>query len=215
MKINSKLFSYTLVIMILLVGCSSSKNEDSKKAESKTDNSTLAIVKQQPDSPYTTTFKDLNLGPLFNFDLQLPQADKTLVTIWVEGYSKGKKLSPSPLVKLSYGHSPKKEGEGSMGLGIIKAQNNKARLFLYAPGITTGLNEIETSIINEGISSWNYAMDDKEVKLNPGDERILGTYRETISNQLSGYDPHDKEQLKEMIESDDTLLLLKMKVENN
>lgn len=61
---------------------------------------------------------------------------------------------------------------------------------------------------------WNYTINDQEVKLKSGEERFLAVYRQSKSNRFDGYDPQDEEQLKNMIESDDTVLLLKIKVEN-
>ncbi len=93
-------------------------------------NNKIAYISANTNSEYGNTFKELNLGLLWDFSLKLPKADKSWVTIWVEGYSNGEVVEPFPLKQLLYGLSPKQVEEGRIGFGIVNP-NSDDPLFFY------------------------------------------------------------------------------------
>lgn len=68
---------------------------------------------------------------IFDFNLMLPNADKSWVEIWIEGYSDGEIVEPFPLIGLSYGLSPNQEVEGNMRFGIINPNSDEVQLLFY------------------------------------------------------------------------------------
>lgn len=66
----------------------------------------IAYISKSENSQYAKTFTDLHLGNIYQFNLKLPEADKSWVTIWVEGYKNGEKTDPFRLIELSYGLHP-------------------------------------------------------------------------------------------------------------
>ncbi|MBB6217761.1 c-di-AMP phosphodiesterase-like protein [Anaerosolibacter carboniphilus] len=131
------------IILVLNTGCSI-KNSDNNK---------IAYISSNADSEYENTFKELQLGILFDFDLRLPNADKSWVDIWVEGYSNGKAVEPFPLTQLSYGLSPKKVEEGKMGFGIINPNSKETQFFLYSSGVRTSPHSIDNNFFAESAIS--------------------------------------------------------------
>lgn len=186
-------------ISLVCVGCS--EKDD-----------TIATISPNTDSEYMHTFKDLNLGVLFDFDVRLLQVDKSWVTVWIEGYHDGEKVKPR-LAELSFGLSPKKEEKGQLGFAILNRNKKGISTLMYGPGgVSSQSDKIDKDIlVSSGLSKWDYAIGDEEVKLESGETKILVVYRQ--ADALKTYDPQDEKAIKRMIEEDKTVLLLKIKVE--
>ena len=203
-----KLHIYYLLIICIPIffntGCSR-ENISSNKA---------AYISANVDSEYEKTFKDLNLGILFDFNLRVSNANKSWVNIWVEGYSNGKPIEPFPLTQLYYGLSPNQVDEGQMGFGIINHNSDDPQFFLYSSGAKTNPHSIDKKFfIKSGASSWNYAISSEAIGLEYGEEVILAVYRQGKESLKTGYDYQDSKAINQMINKDTTVLLLKMKVE--
>lgn len=191
-------------MMFYNVGCNS---ENSSK-------NTIAYVSENADSEYCNTFKKLQLGTFWDFDLKLMNADESWVTIWVEGYNNGKAVQPAHLIELSYGLNPRKVVEEQMGLGIIN-YNDKPQIFIQSGGAKTEFRSIDTNLISKNIPScWDYAIGDKPVDIESGEEIILATYRQNNGPLRAGYDYTDSNSIKQMINENTSVLILKLKVEN-
>jgi hypothetical protein len=192
-----------IITMIFSVGCRSESSNNNK----------IAYISSNADSAYEKTFKELQLGILFDFDLKLPNADKSWVDIWVEGYRNGKAVEPFPLTQLSYGLSPEQVEEGPMGFGILNPNSSEAQFFLYSKGFKTAHHNIDNSLLpKEGIRSWDYAIGDKAIGLEPGEEMVLAVYRQGDESLRAGYDYQDTDSINKMINEDTTVILLKIKV---
>ncbi|MDF2803217.1 MAG: hypothetical protein K0S61_3120 [Anaerocolumna sp.] len=203
--------SYTFILLILItaivvtVGCSSDKGNNDK----------IAYITSKADSEYANTFKDLQLGILFDFDLKLLNADKSWVDIWVEGYRDGKAVEPFHLTQLSYGHSPVQVEEGQMGFGIINPNSNEPLFFLYSEGIKVGPHRIEYDFfVESALSSWSYAIGSETIGLESGEELILAVYRQGEESLRAGYEYQDIDAVNTMINESKTVLLLKIKIEH-
>ena len=59
--------------MVISVGCNNVSNKNNK----------IAYISLNTESDYKKTFKELDLGIIFDFDLKLPNADKSWVEIWM------------------------------------------------------------------------------------------------------------------------------------
>lgn len=196
---NNFIFSSILLFFLILgSGCTNSSGN-------------IATISVNSDSEYVNTFEDLNLGILFDFHFKLPNADKSWVNLWVERYNGGKKES-QPLTQLSYGNSPNKVDEGQLGFGIINPYPEDTLVFLYGPGVRTEPSIIEIESKTDIFSAWDYAFGNEEVELELGETKILAVYRETGSNSISTVDLQDEEAVNRMIEQDDMVLLLKVKI---
>ncbi len=153
-----------MVILLLLgAGCTNANNQ-------------VATITANPNSTYETTFKDLGIGVLYDFNFYLPDADKRWVRMWVERYRDGQK-DPQPLTQISYGLSPKKVKEGHLGFGIINPDNEHSSIFLYAPGVSQKPKKIKQSINTNLPRSGGYAIGDGKVELELGKTNILAVYR--------------------------------------
>lgn len=203
---GSKYFLAGVVVVMLLLaaGCRAPEEEGDW----------VAVIQARTESPYISTFKELNLGPIFDFHMKLPKADESWVDIWVEGFSGGKPLEPDPLISLSYGHSPRGVSEGPMGLAIVNGPENKKSMILYAPGVTSSLLEIDHRFSDQTASAWGSALGEEELRLKPGEIKTLAFYTQTQSRNISTIDPENEQQMKSILESGDTLLLMKIKVVN-
>jgi hypothetical protein len=94
-------------VLTLIIGCNNVSEVDK-----------IAYISSNPNSDYIKTFKDLNLGILFDFNLKLTRADKSWVTIWVEGYSNGNPIEASQFMELSCGSFPNSVEEGRWALEL-------------------------------------------------------------------------------------------------
>ncbi|KMJ57452.1 hypothetical protein AB685_15650 [Bacillus sp. LL01] len=185
---------------MLSTGCS-----NIRKAETPT-------ISINENSEYETTFNELNLGVVMDFDFHLPDADKRWVNLWVERYKDGKK-DPESLTHLSYGSIPSDSEEGNLGFGMINPNAEDTMVFLYGPGVKVQPSKIDKEFKTNMISTWDYAIGKGKVKLELGKTKILAAYRESDSDTVSTVDFQDMESVERMIEQDDTVLLLKIKVE--
>ncbi|WP_085523717.1 hypothetical protein [Tuberibacillus sp. Marseille-P3662] len=189
-------------ILIIGVGCSSKTSKDDH----------IAYISSNTNSDYVNTFKDLNLGILYDFDIEQPHADKSWVTVWVEGYRNGEKMDPFHLTEFSYGLSPKQKQSGHLGFGII-SPNKTPSLFIYAPPGMQSPHKIKNNIaFSKGISMWDYAIGDGKEALDAGETEILGVYRQA-KKSLETFDLQSEDAIKKIIKKDKMVLLLKIKVE--
>ncbi|MEK4511151.1 hypothetical protein EJP82_02505 [Paenibacillus anaericanus] len=198
-----------MVIMftfLMVIGCS--------KADEPSGNEKIAYISAKENSQYEKTFKDLNLGVLYDYHLKLPQADKSWVKIWVESYKNGEKMDPFHVEELSYGNNPAPSVEGPMGFGIINTNAEKPLFFLYSSDASIPPHEIENVLNQEGVrgSLWDYAIGKEEVALESGETLVLGVYRQ-FKESFRPYDYQDNDQITQMINEDMTVLLLKIRVE--
>ncbi|MFJ7744648.1 hypothetical protein [Peribacillus sp. NPDC097295] len=190
-------FVSCILLLIVLSGCN---HKDS-----------LATISRASDSEHANTFKELNIGELFEFDLTLNHADKTWVTIWIEKYENGKK-DTQPLLELSYGRGPGKVQEGDIGFGIIHTDDAPLG-FLYAPNVNITPQEIE-NIRSVGVfTGWDYAIEEEKIALKEGKTQLLGAYRVSKGNSIRTYDLHEEHEVKKMIHDDKKVFLLKIKVD--
>lgn len=202
--VRALICSAVLLIFAVCLGCN---NEAENKDH-------IAYISAIQDSPYTKTFNDLQLGVVSEFHLRLPQADTSWVTLWVEGYKNGDPTVPAQLAGLSTGLHPDKTSEDSLGFAIIHPRSEEtASLLLYASGASTSLHPPENILNSEGIGirTWDFAINE-EIGLEPGETKVLGAYREA-QNSIKPYDYKDITQIRQMIDEDMTVLLLKIKVE--
>ncbi|MDP5275302.1 hypothetical protein [Chengkuizengella axinellae] len=192
-----------LMMIIILIGCSK---------ETTIDKNNIASIQVNKDSVHQKSLEELGIGELFDFHLKLPYADKSRVNLWVEGYESGKKISSSPLTQLSYGYSPNKKSEGSMGFGIIHSTNPNPLFFLYSPEVSQVPLEVELNgLYSSGIRGWSYAIPDETISLKSGETKILGVYGHD-NHSLGGYD-YTPEGIDGMIKEYELVLILKLKVE--
>ncbi|UYZ24130.1 hypothetical protein [Mesobacillus jeotgali] len=197
---NYSIYSFIFIfVLVLSSGCSHSNDK-------------TATISVNSDSKYVKTFEELNLGILFDFDFTLPNADENWVNLWVERYNNGEK-DIKPLTQLSYGNSPNKVEKGSMGFGMINPNTDAPLVFLYGPDVRTQPQIIEKESNTNRLSTWDYAIGEEEVELEMGETKILAVYRETESDSLLTVDLQDEETVKEIIEQDDTVLVLKVKID--
>ena len=171
-----------------------------------------ATISANSDSEYMNTFEELGLGILYDFDFRLPDADNRWVTMWVESYKNGEK-EPQPITELSYGLSPKQVEEGNIGFGIINPNTDAPLLFLYAPGTTIAPQKIQQNNSSFKVSTWDYAIGDEKVELKLGETNLLGVYRQSSKNSIRAYDLQDENAVKQMINEDSRVLLLKIKID--
>ncbi|KAB3537409.1 hypothetical protein F8154_03090 [Alkaliphilus pronyensis] len=201
-----KLHKYLVIIIVCFVANVGCSYKD-------VDNKTIAYISSNVGSEYENTFKDLNLGVLFDFNFKLNVADKSWVNIWVEGYSNGKAVTPLPITQLSYGLSPNQVEEGKMGFGIINSNSNEPLLFLYSTGVSVLPHTVDNYFLdNSGIYTWDYAIGSETVGIEYGEEIVLAVYRQGKDSIRVAYNYQDSESLKQMIEEDSTVLLLKLKI---
>lgn len=189
-----------VLIMAISFGC----NADSSKK--------IAYISSNPDSNYKKTFEDLNLGTIFDFSLKLSNAEESWVEMWVEGYSNGKMIE-TPLTGLSMGAFLNKVEEGNMGFGIMNPNSEEMQIFSYALRVSTKPHLIDNNLfIKNGISAWDFAINNKRVELEYGEEMLLAVYRQA-EKQMRTYDYKDLDSINKMISEDKTVFLLKIKVE--
>ncbi|WP_020618558.1 hypothetical protein [Paenibacillus daejeonensis] len=81
MKTNLKLPATLIGTMLLLTvtGCS----------EGAAERDHTAILTIQDNSSHIDTFSELSLGHLFDYNLELKEADRLWTKLWVEGYEPG------------------------------------------------------------------------------------------------------------------------------
>ncbi|WP_339212437.1 hypothetical protein [Solibacillus sp. FSL W8-0372] len=192
------LFSTLLSILIVSSGCAISGEEK-------------ITIEVNSESEYVDTFKDLNLGILFDFNIKLPNAVKSWVNLWVERYIDGE-LESEPLTQLSYGNSPNKVQEGHLGFGMINTSSEEMLVFLYGPSVRTNPERIEKEAKSGIISGAEYAIGNDKVELELGETKILGVYREKAGSMRT-FDFQDEDSINQMIQQDDEVLLLKIKLE--
>lgn len=197
--------TFVIVSLLLLSGVGCVRDPDTERNE-------IAYVSVNTKSTYQKTFEELDLGLIFDYYLKLPRADESWVQLWVEGYSDGQQIEPE-LSILEYGQSVNQEEEGNIGVGIINPNNEERQVFLYGPNVSITPHTINQDIfLTEGISSWDYAIDNKQVGLAPGEEKIIAVYRQSAGN-MNAYSYEDEESIDKMIQEDAVVILLKIRVD--
>ena len=71
--------------------------------------------------------------------------------------------------------------------------------------------ELDVPSINNGISGWEYAIGNKQIGLEAGKTVLLGAYRHA-EDSMRTYDLQDEGSVEDMIKEDKTVLLLKIRV---
>ena len=196
-----------MMVSLFIVGCGNGTISEVEHA---------AYISVNENSQYEKTFKDLNLGILYDYNLKVNNADKSWVNVWVEGYQNGEKVDPFHLTELSYGQSPNQVNEGSLVFGIINPNSEDASIFISSPSgevhrvlQPTGIKD---GIFKKGMgSTWGYAIGSEPIALESGETKIIGVYRQ--ANSFRTYDYQDMDSIDRMINEDKGLLLLKIKVE--
>jgi len=200
-----KKFYLALLSLFLLILFTSCSNESDSKI----------TIKPTPESDYVTTFEDLNLGHLFDFEFRLPEADQRWVKVWVERYKDGEKV-PGRVAELTYGNSPQNLDEGHLGFGVISPDRKDNLYFLYGPGIKGSPKKSQLTVDFEGMQGWRYAIrKDEETEIKLGETKLLAVYRSSLDNSMRSYDFQDEEQLEQMLKEDSENLLLKIEVEKS
>ncbi|MFB7159952.1 hypothetical protein [Lysinibacillus sp. NPDC056232] len=199
---GNKYFIFSILstlFLLFLSGCTNQKDTE------------LATISMNTDSKYESTFKDLNLGILFDYNFKLNNADKSWVDLWVESYKDGQ-LESNSLMTLSYGQSPNKVEKGNIGFGIIKT-DDESLAFLYGPSVKSIPQKIgKIPSTESSVSGWYSAFGDETVKLKLNETYVLGVYRESKGNSLRTYDLQDENEVKKMIDEVHLVYLLKLKI---
>ncbi|WP_273834342.1 hypothetical protein [Guptibacillus sedimenti] len=191
-----------ILATVLISSCSANENK-------------VAEIEPAPESEYARTFDELVLGTLFDFKLEVQNADQRWVKLWVERYQDGKKDDDS-VVDLIYGESLDETDEGHVGFGIINSETDEPLYFLYAPDIKLNPQKSnQKANLESSMSTWEYAFKDKKVPLALDEEKILAAYRSTTSNQMRTVDMSDPNDVKKMIQEDSEVLLLKILITEN
>ena len=192
-----------MMVSLFIVGCGNGTISEEEHA---------AYISVNENSQYEKTFKDLNLGILYDYNLKVNNADKSWVNVWIEGYQNGEKVDPFHLTELSYGQSPNQVNEGSLVFGIINPNSEDTSIFISSSSGKVQTHGIANDIFkNEGLSTWGYAIGSEPIALESGETKIIGVYRQ--ANTIRTYDYQDMDSIDRMINKDKGLLLLKIKVE--
>jgi hypothetical protein len=189
---------FILFGILIWAGCS--KNQD------------LPTISKNAGSAYEKTFNELSLGVLFDFDFRVPEADQRWVTLWVDRYHKGE-MESEPLTQLSYGNSPQEVEEGNLGFGMINPNSEDTMIFLYGPGVKSIPERMEEEFNQDLVTAWDYAIGEDEVELQLGETKILAAYRGTTGNSMRVIDFQDEDSINYLIDHYETVLLMKIKVE--
>ncbi|ACB83859.1 hypothetical protein [Natranaerobius thermophilus] len=191
-------------MIIFSVGCNDEDHDADKKIN----------ISQNTDSKYEKTFENLSLGRLFDFNFKLPNPDESWIEIWVEGYKEGEPVEPFPLAKLSYGLGPSEEAEGNLGAGFLELDSDNPQIFIYSKGAQSKPVDIDNDLFSDiNAKSWDYAIDDEEVGLNFGEEKVLAVYRLGKDSMRASYDYQDSDELDKMIKEDAVVFVMKIVVE--
>ncbi|AZK47937.1 hypothetical protein [Paenibacillus lentus] len=205
MRKNHLIISSTMLLALFLIiaGCSNQINKEEK----------IAYISANINSENERVFEQIGLGILFDYKLKLPYANQSWVTVWLEGYKNGS-TEPIHLTEMSYGLSPNEIEEGHMGFGIINPSSDNPSFFLYSPSGNIPphtIDDIKFSIRGT-ISTWDYAIGSGPIGLETEETKILAVYR-VGERTLRTYDYQELNSIKQMIDEDLTVLLLKIKVE--
>lgn len=199
MKKKQFVFVVILFLIVMLsAGCTSKDND-------------VATVSANPDSDFVATFNKLNLGNLFDFEFKLPEAENKWVYLWVESYVNGVK-EPDPLISLGFGSSPDEKIQDNIGFTMISLSSEETYVFLYGPGVS-GRRKIEHGLGEDVFNSLEYAISNKTVGIELGEEKLLAVYRETKSNSIQSLNFDDEQVVEKAIEKSDLVYLLKIIIE--
>src|SRR6056297_1208791 len=201
----------TFIILILAIGLLYSIGCEAINTNAK---ETVAYISRNNDSNYEKTFKELNLGKIFDYKYKLENANKTGVSLWLEGYENGEKIDPNPLRAYNYYLNPNKNSEeGKLGFGIVNSSDKNSSIFFYSPSSAVQPMDFNfTFNENNNIYTWRNAINDKTFEVKKGEEIILAVYREIKGNELTHYDYQKSDSIKEIIDKDSKVLLFKFKI---
>lgn len=186
-----------VLIALLMTGCSQIQGP---------------TISANVDSDYVNTFRDLNLGVLFDFDFHSPHPDNNWVNIWVDRYSYGEK-DPEPMIQLTFGNGPLTIEKSRVVFGIVNQDSDNALLFLQSSGFSTQLIQFENLFHKDFPRAWSYAIDGKKTKLHPEETNILAVVRQSSqTNFMEAIDLQDEAQIAKMLNEDSTVLVLNMKI---
>ncbi|WP_246939185.1 hypothetical protein [Bacillus pinisoli] len=190
---------------MFLIGCSKPTNGENY----------VAYISANPESEYEKTIEELGMGILYDFQIDLPYADKTKVNLWIEGYKDGEKL-PEDLSGIGFGHSPEKEEKGRLGFALFKPSTGEESLMIYTPSGRVephhiSLNPIEAS---KPFGS-GYGISNDQVGIRSGETITLAVFQQSTNNIIESFDFQDEDSINEMIEKGYTVLLYKMKAEKD
>lgn len=195
-----------LLIFIFAAGCNSPGEEDGDH---------LAYINANEDSEYENTIRDLNLGVLFDFNIELPYANETMVSLWVQGYLNGEEMDADDLASIRFGNFPEEEAEERLGFGLLNPDHQT--FFLYTPSGTAGPHFPENNPVittEDTFSTWEYAISEEPTGLSEGEATVLAAFRQTKGESMrSGYDYNSPGGLQEAINDYDVVLLLMIEVE--
>lgn len=199
MKINKLIFSLIIFLLLIIsVGCNSEKKG-------------IATVLANPNSDFVATFNKLDLGNLFDFEFKLPEAGDKCVYLWVESYVDGIK-DPDPLINLSYRSSPDEEVKDHIGFAILNLTSEETYVSLYGSGASSR-RKVNFGLEEDVLNSLEYAIGNKPVELELGEEKILAVYRETKGNSVKTLNYDDEQVVEKAIEQSDLIYLFKIVIE--
>lgn len=200
-----KILSIVIVMFLfVLVGVACSPVEE-KEPRGKV----MAYISANANSKYEQTFKELHLGEVFDYYVQMPHADKTWVTLWIEIFRNGEQIDTGD--KLAFGIYPNEVEEGQIGFGFISPTRGREQFFFYAPGVYSPLMERDFFVEATEFSRWQYAVGREAITLSSGDEMVLGAYMQGRLGKE--YNLNDNQDVQNMLHDNNNVLLLKIKVE--
>ena len=214
-----------IAFVFTLIACS---KQDVKEAEPNkeivvnettvTDNTSVTqdtslTISASPDSQYMRTFKDLNLGVLFDFSVEVPKADTSWLNLWVEEYSDGNYTEPTILITQSNALGTQESLKTQVGFGILNPNGEDVDVLLYSYNDNAKVSISKKVTLEQGITNWEYVIDAEKNGLEFGEEKIIAVYITGKDTLMSGGDYQDPNFLKEMIEANETVLFLKIKIE--
>lgn len=101
-----------------------------------------------------------------------------------------------------------------MGFGIINSNSNDPQLFLYSKGTRTRHYSIDNNFLNKsGVSGWDYTIGSDIIGIESGEKMVLAVYRQNEEFMRTAYEYQNLNSVNKMINEDQTVLLLKIKVE--
>ena len=201
MKKNKLIFGIILFLFLVLsAGCNGRNNH-------------VATISATPESDYVATFDKLNLGNLFDFEIKLPKGENKWITLWVDSYIDGIK-DPEPLIRLSFSSTPDEKIQDHLGFAMmsLNAEETYAYVSLYGPNVS-GRREVDHLLREDIFNTLEYAISDKAVGIELGEEKLLAVYRETKGSAVHSLNFDDEQVIEKAIEENDLVYLLKIMIE--
>lgn len=190
------------MLLIIVTGCSGITAETEH----------TAILTIQENSPHAETFTELGLGYLLNYNLELKEADRLWVKLWIEGYEDGQPIRSDSIIELSYGQHPEALYDGPLRWAILKLETDKVAMSLQSGGakVTKTLDPALFESISGGFQTWDYAWPtDEAMTMEPSDTRVLGAIRNGTTF-IQPYDLREDAEVARMIAEEKQVFFLKM-----